>query len=106
MLTTAIMLEVGEAVFLLAVRAVHESVSVASSSADRQERVASIAELIGGLKSAKSLTPNVVEEAETHIGLLKELRRREKELTRDFEKVFLKYTGEEKPEKKTKAKKK
>ena len=63
--------------------------------AARQERVGKIAELIDGLKSAKTLAPNVVEEAETHIGVLKELRRREKELTRDLEKVFLKFTGEE-----------
>ena len=47
------------------------------------------------MKSAKSLAPNVVEEAETHIAALKELRRREKGLTRDLEKVFLKFTGEE-----------
>ena len=63
--------------------------------ADRQERVGKIAELIGGLKSAKTLAPNVVEEAETHIGVLKELRKREKELTRDLEKVFLKFSDEE-----------
>lgn len=62
---------------------------------DRQERVGKIAELIGGLRSAKTLAPHVVEEAEMHIAALKELRKREKELTRDLEKVFLKFTGEE-----------
>ena len=63
--------------------------------ADRQERVGKIAELIGGLKSAKTLAPNVVEEAEMHIEALKDLRKREKGLTRDLAKVFLKFSDED-----------
>lgn len=93
-------------VFAMKVERLEEKLAVVQQCiADRQERVSKIAELIGGLKSAKSLAPNVVEEAETHIGVLKELRKREKELTRDLEKVFLKF-GSEKEEKSKKENKK
>jgi seryl-tRNA synthetase len=73
--------------------------------AGRQERVAKIAGLIDGLKSAKTLAPNVAEEAEEHLAQLKHLRKKEKELTCDLEKVLLKFPVEEE-EKPRKTKKK